>query len=898
MLKKLVTLLMAVCMLAAPVCAATVAPVPSAGDAALLFSEEFTSYTTEDTVGDTANDEFWCRSNFLDGRIVDVGGNKALSVYSLLTPARTSYFHMPARLTNLDTQITSGTLVYEAKLMLPDVNPAEGEVYAGGTATLSLNYFPIYEVCACALTDHTVGDINNDHQGLGTAVAVSLNKDGISVLSGNHHTVAAKIPFTVSADRWYTVKCLVDVDNCTVDIFCDGKLIMTEAPFAKDRQGIWGVGVGPITNQQTTVPVGYQVGSGEILSVANTHYGNPYAAYYDDVKVYTVSKDDANKHIKAGFEALFNANGINSNEITLPYAGATAEWANTAGYAYATTCSAITLNSDATSVITDSSKKRYAEIIAPDIDTTGTMSFTKGKGTAAELTHSVDVKVLAGEQYLEIQPTEEGMEGYRVYENFEGYNVGAIRDNFIANGIYANEFAAFKVVDSVDGNPVRTKAVQIYHANNNTSSAPRGMVLDFPAAATQGDKAEADYVMLETNFMLPNVAPAGEAPYAGGQAVISFGEYFGGSGTLKDSVGEARTRLTITGNRGDQKGVIQAYIGNVARTAASEAKYPYFATNPHFDIQPDAWHKLRIVANLKSGQFDVYLNGKPAIIDAYFGKANLTEYVLRSVFIGVPAPSTSSPVVVPKGYLLGDGTRAEEDTTMPGNPFPVLYDNVQVSDITYDYHLQKLEEGFKTIVNNGIIASSALELPFYGNTKAADCHITYSVSSSLASVITLNVPRESASSNNGDYGKRQYMAITRGNEDVSGTFTVTYQTDFAAEESIEIPVTVKRYMKNVADFPGFEVDDVQFTKTGNKLKASVLMANGSDEGFDGVLIVSTYKPGNELVTVELFPTRISPNNALTVEGEIELGTEETVAKAFLWTLTGMRAATKGELPLN
>ena len=76
------------------------------------------------------------------------------------------------------------------------------------------------------------------------------------------------------------------------------------------------------------------------------------------------------------------------------------------------------------------------------------------------------------------------------------------------------------------------------------------------------------------------------------------------------------------------------------------------------------------------------------------------------------------------------------------------------------------------------------------------------------------------------------------------------------------------------------------------------MANGSDEGFDGVLIVSTYKPGNELVTVELFPTRISPNNALTVEGEIELGTEETVAKAFLWTLTGMRAATKGELPLN
>ncbi|MDD6309131.1 MAG: hypothetical protein PUB07_07280 [Clostridia bacterium] len=416
MAKKLLTMVLVFCMLGMTAGATGVAPgttqVPST-PSTFLVNETFEDKAGK-IIGERAVDIFTPMSTYNSGGVINLNGNHVLSVYSNKNATSIRGWQVPVNISNFATPITSGYWVYEADVMLPNVAPEGAEKVAGGTAYLALNHFSTADNCPDAgksegelcPTFSSHSDPKNEHRGH------SSGRVGIYMQEGKFGLITSKtqgtyyVNYPVKADTWYNIKFVVDMTNGTFDAYIDNRLAVTNFPFCLNNDALVSACVGALNIANTDITQGWLLGDGTTAAETKKYFGDPRATYYDNIKLYEITQNDAIAHTKAGFEACFDVSGIREN-VMLPYPGntkSTVPGVTQHGVSYSTafeTVSAFRLNTYASKNDLEEGfsfdKPREGLVERPgsgEADAVGTVTMHYVKGDV-DFSHTVSITVPA-----------------------------------------------------------------------------------------------------------------------------------------------------------------------------------------------------------------------------------------------------------------------------------------------------------------------------------------------------------------------------------------------------------------------------------------------------------------------------------------------------------------------
>ncbi len=444
----------------------TVIPPEPAGESENWLVNETFEDKADKVIGETEGDIYANLSGYVSGGVIDLNGNKVLNVYSPIGAENVRSWQSPVNIKDLESPVTSGYLVYEADLMLPNCGTEEVPV-AGGTAYLALNAFttgqdkcPGEETCLTH-SFHSAGDETNNHRGYNAGrVGIFMQADSIGFMYDKSNKMQ-KMEYSVKADTWYNIKLLVDLDNGTYDIHVNDCLFATDLPFATAKTGIVSAIVGAYNLGTTEITVEQTLGNGTKASSTGQAYGDPRAAYYDNIKLYKITKEEAIAHTKAGFEACFDAAGIRKN-VVLPRPGyytSIGTGVTQHGVKYSAafeTASVFRLNTYANNNDCEANftpdKSRIGEVTRPEkgasaVAGTVTMHYVKGD---VDFSHTVSVTIL---------PEQEPISGY------PGVEIGDVLLTETSDGIKASVYAG----NSSEADFKATLLLCTYEAGNKLS---------------------------------------------------------------------------------------------------------------------------------------------------------------------------------------------------------------------------------------------------------------------------------------------------------------------------------------------------------------------------------------------------------------------------------------------
>ncbi len=484
---------------------------------------------------------------------------------------------------------------------------------------------------------------------------------------------------------------------------------------------------------------------------------------------------------------------------------------------------------------------------------------------------------------------EAGILGYQLSNDF---NDGKVADRI--RNIFAD------AIDTFDGAPLSSKAMVAFFTTDK--NATYQAVSNFKSATTS------NYVMLEADFMLPDVAAEGEDPYAGGVASVALGWTFTEDyGTPSTNTGAATTSFNITGNRGGKKtGVISFNTAKCNSPSSAQV-----LTYSGIDITPDVWHKVEILADTKAKHLDFYLDGKLLIMDVLYGAwtcPGVPETVgLRSVCLGVSEGTT--PTTYTKGQLLGTG-RATEGGNTTYNPYPVLYDNVNVMEVTPAFVGKKVETGYNAFFEGGRMYQNPTMLPLFSRIYAKDIPVTYTMDDKQEIVDKTNFKIKYAYGVNGqtltrpaddtivnpitNVNYRPQIAAQRQKWDYSGVFTVNYKKDAGetADPNYDIDYTFDVNVLLRANVAATEVENIManamfFTETEKGVGAGLEVSNAGTEDYQAIFFVCSYE-ADKLTSIEAVPVTLKAGGEeVTFFSEVPTGEDDVEVKAFMWGLKGL-----------
>ncbi len=490
---------------------------------------------------------------------------------------------------------------------------------------------------------------------------------------------------------------------------------------------------------------------------------------------------------------------------------------------------------------------------------------------------------------------EAGILGYALSKDFEDGVVGD-RVRYMVAG----------TVEALDGEALSSKAAVTYYNAKLTSALQSA--INFKSATTY------NYVMLETEFMIPDVSAEGEAPYAGGVASVGLGWTFVNDyGVPSTSTGAVTSTFNFTGNRGNEKGSISFNTADCSNTAATAKNLSY----KDIDIAPDVWHKVEILADTKAKTLDLYLDGKLMVIGVMYGNYNAdTTYScsgLRSASISVAGGTTSTNYTA--GQLIGNAAefgiiRATEGATVEYNPYPVLWDDLNVMEVTPAFVGKKVESGYKAFFEGGRMYQNPTMLPLFSRIYAKDIPVTYTVDDTQEIVEktgfkvkyayginnqTLTRPADDTIVNpitNENY--RPQIAAQRQKWDYSGVFTVNYKKDAGEtpDPNYDIDYTFDVNVLLRANVAATEVENIManamfFTETEEGVGAGLEVSNVGTEDYQATFFVCSYED-DKLTNIEAVPVTLKAGGAeVTFFSEVPTGENDVEVKAFMWGLKGL-----------
>ncbi len=480
---------------------------------------------------------------------------------------------------------------------------------------------------------------------------------------------------------------------------------------------------------------------------------------------------------------------------------------------------------------------------------------------------------------------EAGILGYAVSKDFED---GVVGDR----AVYTNASA----VATFDGKALPSTALVTYY--NSVQTTVRHAITNFKQVSAS------NYVMMEADFMIPNVAAEGEAPYAGGVASASINWAFVNSvGDVNSSTGTPVTKFNITGNRGSEKGSISFDTAKCQSTASSQN-----LTYTGIDIAPDVWHKVEILADTKAKTLDLYLDGKLMVIGVMYGIYTYSDAVgVRSASVGVAAGNVSTTYTA--GQLVGT-TRVTEGGTVDYNPYPVLFDNFNVMEVTPAFVGKKVEAGYNAFFEGGRMYQNPTMLPLFSRIYAKDIPVTYTVDDTQEIVEktsfkvkyaygindqTLTRPADDTIVNpitNANY--RPQIAAQRQRRDYSGKFTVNYKKDAGEtpDPNYDIDYTFDVNVLLRANVAATEVENIManamfFTETEKGVGAGLEVSNVGTEDYQATFFICSYE-ADKLTSIEAVPVTLKAGGAeVTFFSEVPTGKDDIEVKAFMWGLKGL-----------
>lgn len=489
---------------------------------------------------------------------------------------------------------------------------------------------------------------------------------------------------------------------------------------------------------------------------------------------------------------------------------------------------------------------------------------------------------------------EAGILGYQLVKDFED---GVVADR-IRNMMTGT-------VEVLDGEALSSEAAVTYFTSN--ANAAFQSVCNFKSATTS------NYVMLETEFMLPDVSAEGEAPYAGGVASVGLGWTFVNNyGTPSTTTGAVTSAFNFTGNRGSEKGSITFNTAKCQSTASAQN-----LTYTGIDIAPDVWHKVEILADTKAKTLDLYLDGKLMVIGVMYGNytadATYSCSGLRSAVFGVAEGKTSTTYTA--GQLVGNAAefgiiRATEGATVSYNPYPVLWDNLNVMEVTPAFVGEKVEAGYNAFFEGGRMYQNPTMLPLFSRIYAKDIPVTYTVDETQEIVDktsfkvkyaygtsdqTLTRPADDTIVNpitNANY--RPQIAAQRQRWDYSGKFTVNYKKDAGEtpDPNYDIDYTFDVNVLLRANVAATEVENIManamfFTETEKGVGAGLEVSNVGTEDYQATFFICSYE-ADKLTSIEAVPVTLKAGGAeVTFFSEVPTGKDDIEVKAFMWGLKGL-----------
>lgn len=295
-------------------------------------------------------------------------------------------------------------------------------------------------------------------------------------------------------------------------------------------------------------------------------------------------------------------------------------------------------------------------------------------------------------------------------------------------------------------------------------------------------------------------------------------------------------------------------------------------TSTHIELPIDfsvgEWHSVDFLFDMTNKQFDIFVDGMPRVVDLYFtleenGYLPVEDFVYRSAVVGVGEAST-------------------------GN---IYYDNVYVADVTGKYVADMFEEGYEKYltehtfsVGGSCYLTEDFLLPFNGYAYGPDVHVDYSTTNEGISIYERT--------NYSPYDDMRVFAIDGaiGNE---GEFTVEIEKG-GEERTVTVPLNLIPRLEQSTENSSLYLSKFSVggdLRANGEIFAGGFVENTSTEDITADLVIAVYE-GKTLriiefgeITIPAQKTDAVSSTPITLPADLPEG---CTAKAFLWTLAGMR----------